>query len=87
MNGGEVNTIKGTVSTGVEEVPRTANPDEKRDALRWEATDWGAAEQFINKAQTRIAKAQAANRNRGTAREQKAAKPGERPTDARLLEA
>ena len=60
MNRGEVNTIKGTTTTAVDAVPRTANPDEKRDALRWEGTDWGVVEQFINKAQTRIAKAQAA---------------------------
>jgi RNA-directed DNA polymerase len=54
MNRGEVNTIKGT------SVPRTANLNEKRDALKWEAIDWAAVEQFINKAQTRIAKATAA---------------------------
>ncbi|GHU14917.1 hypothetical protein FACS1894163_00010 [Spirochaetia bacterium] len=43
MNRGEVNTA------------RTANPDEKRDALQWETIDWAVVEQFINKAQTRIA--------------------------------
>ena len=68
MNRGEVNTIKRTVSTGVEEVLRTANLNEKKDALKWEATDWGAVEQFINKAQTRIAKAQAKG-NKKLARE------------------
>jgi hypothetical protein len=29
VNRGEVNAIKGTASTGIEEVPRTANPDGK----------------------------------------------------------
>jgi len=61
MNRGEVNT-KGA------EVPRTANLNDKRDALRWETTDWAAVEQLINKAQTRIAKAQAAG-NKKLARE------------------
>ena len=62
MNRGEVNTIKGT------NVPRTANLDEKRDALKWEAIDWAAVGLFINKAQTRIAKATAAG-NKKLARE------------------
>jgi len=62
VNRGEVNTIKGT------NVPRTANLEEKRDALKWEAIDWAAVEQFINKAQTRIAKAMAAG-NKKLARE------------------
>ena len=57
VNGGEVNTDT-----------RTANPDEKDDALRWEAIDWGAVERFVNKAQTRIAKATAAG-NEKLARE------------------
>ena len=60
MNRGEVYTIKGTTTTKIGEAPRTANLDEKRDALQWETTDWVAVEQFINKAQTRIAKATAA---------------------------
>nr|AGS52081.1 mobile element protein [uncultured bacterium contig00024] len=62
MNRGEVNTVKGTT------IPRTANLNEKKDALQWEATDWAAVEQFINKAQTRIAKATAAG-NKKLARE------------------
>jgi predicted DNA-binding protein (UPF0251 family) len=50
MNKGEVYTV------------RTANLDEKelnpkQAALRWEAIDWEKVEAFINKAQTRIAKA------------------------------
>jgi RNA-directed DNA polymerase len=68
MNRCEVNTIKGTAPTKVGEAPRTANLNEKRDALNWEATDWAAVEQFINKAQTRIAKAAAAG-NKKLARE------------------
>jgi RNA-directed DNA polymerase len=60
VNRGEVNTVKGNATTAVGADPGTANPDEKRDALRWETTDWGSVEQFINKAQTRIAKATAA---------------------------
>jgi retron-type reverse transcriptase len=52
---------------------RTANLNEaeltpKQAALRWEATDWPKVEAFINKAQTRIAKAMAAG-NRKRARE------------------
>jgi RNA-directed DNA polymerase len=54
MNRYEVYTNKGT------KVPRTANLNEKRDSLQWEAIDWAAVEQFINKAQARIAKATAA---------------------------
>jgi hypothetical protein len=46
----------------------TANLDEKRDALKWEAIDWAAVGLFINKAQTRIAKATAAG-NKKLARE------------------
>ena len=68
MNRGEVNTIKGNVSTKVEADPRTANLNEKRDALQWNAIDWAAVEQFINKAQTRIAKATATG-NKKLARE------------------
>jgi RNA-directed DNA polymerase len=64
-----VSTIKGTpAATAIGTVPRTANLNEKKDALKWEATDWGVVEQFINKAQTRIAKAQAAG-NKKLARE------------------
>jgi hypothetical protein len=36
---------------------RTANLNERRDTISWEAIDWPAVEAFINKAQTRIAKA------------------------------
>ena len=57
MNRGEVYTIRETAITTVGAAPRTANLDEKREALQWEVTDWIAVEQFINKAQTRIAKA------------------------------
>jgi len=57
-----VYTIKGT------KVLRTANLNEKRDSLQWEIIDWTAVEQFINKAQTRIAKAAAAG-NKKLARE------------------
>jgi RNA-directed DNA polymerase len=48
MNGGEVNTDK-----------RTANLNEsaKKAAIQWDAIDWFKVETFINKAQTRIAKA------------------------------
>jgi RNA-directed DNA polymerase len=62
MNRGEVYTIKGAKAS------RTANLNEKKDALKWEAIDWAAVEQFINKAQTRIAKATAAG-NKKLARE------------------
>jgi hypothetical protein len=54
MNKGEVYTV------------RTANLDgtgkENRNlaSLQWETIDWFKVETFINKAQTRIAKAQAA---------------------------
>jgi RNA-directed DNA polymerase len=56
VNKGEVNTAKETP------FPRTATLDEvdakeKKDALRWQAIDWQTVEEFINKAQTRIAKA------------------------------
>ena len=51
MNGYEVYTNKGT------KAPRTANLNENRDSLQWETIDWKVVEQFINKAQTRIAKA------------------------------
>ena len=60
MNRGEVYTIKGKATTTIEAAPRTANLNEKRDALQWDAIDWWVVEQFINKAQTRIAKATAA---------------------------
>ena len=62
MNKGEVNTIKENAKTTVETFSRTANLDEKRDALQWDAIDWREVEQFINKAQTRIAKAEAGNK-------------------------
>ena len=68
MNRGEVNTNKGNARTTVGTDPRTANLDEKKDAIRWETTDWIAIEQFINKAQTRIAKAMAKG-NKKLARE------------------
>ena len=68
MNRGEVYTIKGTATATAGADPRTANPDEKKDALQWEAIDWTAVELFINKAQTRIAKATAAG-NKKLARE------------------
>jgi RNA-directed DNA polymerase len=38
-------------------VKRTANLDEEQDTLQWERIDWWVVEQFVNKAQTRIAKA------------------------------
>jgi len=68
MNRSEVNTVKGITTAKSEVNPRTANLNEKQDALKWEATDWAAVEQFINKAQTRIAKATAAG-NKKLARE------------------
>jgi len=60
VNRGEVNTVKGNMTANVETISRTANLNEKKDSLRWNATDWGVVEQFINKIQTRIAKATAA---------------------------
>jgi RNA-directed DNA polymerase len=56
MNKGEVYTVGNKVPK------RTANLDEtgisqQEAALRWEAIDWQKVETFINKAQTRIAKA------------------------------
>ena len=62
MNRCEVYTNKGT------KAPRTANLNEKKDSLQWEIIDWMTVEQFINKAQTRIAKATAAG-NKKLARE------------------
>jgi RNA-directed DNA polymerase len=47
---------------------RTANLENKRDTLRWEDIDWLKVEAFINKAQTRIAKATAKG-NKKLARE------------------
>jgi RNA-directed DNA polymerase len=53
---------KGEVYTKGNAVPRTANLNDaktrrKKDALKWESIDWITAEAFINKVQTRIAKA------------------------------
>jgi RNA-directed DNA polymerase len=62
MNRGEVNTDEGVKSR------RTTNLNERQAALRWETIDWPAVEAFINKAQTRIAKA-AATGNKKLARE------------------
>jgi RNA-directed DNA polymerase len=64
---------KGEVYTKGNAVPRTANLNEtktsrKKDALKWESIDWGTVEAFINKVQTRIAKATVA-RNKKLARE------------------
>ena len=81
MNGSEVYTIKGTPTAKTAgTIPRTANPDEKRDALRWEVTARGAVEQFINKAQTRITKATATGKHT-------VAEPGESSKDDHLNEA
>jgi RNA-directed DNA polymerase len=54
---------KGEVYTKGNAVPRTANLNDaqtnrKKDALKWESIDWITVEAFINKVQTRIAKAQ-----------------------------
>jgi len=57
-----VYTIKGAKAL------RTANLNEKKDSLQWETIDWMTVKQFINKAQTRIAKATAAG-NKKLARE------------------
>jgi RNA-directed DNA polymerase len=53
---------KGDVYTKGNFVPRTANLNDaktsrKKDALKWESIDWITVEAFINKVQTRIAKA------------------------------
>jgi hypothetical protein len=53
---------KGEVYTKGNAVPRTANLNDtktsrKKDALKWESIDWISVEAFINKVQTRIAKA------------------------------
>jgi RNA-directed DNA polymerase len=54
MNRGEVNTAEKQLHL------RTANLNEKEAAHQWETINWDEVEAFINKAQTRIAKAMTA---------------------------
>ena len=62
MNMGEVYTVRTANLDGTGQRSEGISP--KTAALRWDAIDWQKVEAFINKAQTRIAKAQAAgNRN------------------------
>ena len=62
MNKGEVYTVRTANLDGTGQRSEGISP--KTAALRWDAIDWQKVEAFINKAQTRIAKAQAAgNRN------------------------
>jgi RNA-directed DNA polymerase len=68
MNRGEVDTVKRNLQAKANKVHRTANLDGKGNMLKWETINWAEVEQFINKAQTRIAKAQAAG-NRKLVRE------------------
>ncbi|MDR2432998.1 MAG: hypothetical protein LBD47_00310, partial [Treponema sp.] len=68
MNKGEVYTVRTANLDG------TGKENRNSASLQWETIDWCKVETFINKAQTRIAKAQAAE-----AEQPSAAGTGNRP--------